>query len=251
MFYIGLLIIIFPLQLNAQICDSSIIKKDTLSIEKGWKKSDMELKHLIIPAALISFGFIGLESDGLKNLNIATKNEIRENHPFFHSNIDNYSQFLPAAAVFGFQALGIKGKNNWKNEAVIFTMAMGISTTFVVPIKYITNIQRPDKSNSFSFPSGHTAHAFAAAEFLRSEYWDISPWIGVAGYAVAIGTGAFRLYNNKHWVTDVVSGAGFGIASTTLSYVIYNNFFKKKHLAFSIYPTYYNENIGLSINGFL
>ena len=33
------------------------------------------------------------------------------------------------------------------------------------------------------------ALAFASAEFLRREYWNVSPWIGIAGYAVATGTG--------------------------------------------------------------
>ena len=43
------------------------------------------------------------------------------------------------------------------------------------------------------------------------EYKDVSVWYGISGYIVATGTGFFRIYNNKHWLTDVAAGAGIGI----------------------------------------
>jgi membrane-associated phospholipid phosphatase len=95
---------------------------------------------------------------------------------------------------------------------------MGLSTHFV---KQGVHRLRPDNVGNNSFPSGHTASAFAAAEFLYQEYKDVSPWIGYGGYCVATATGTLRLYNNRHWVSDVVAGAGFGIASTKISYLIY------------------------------
>lgn len=93
---------------------------------------------------------------------------------------------------------------------------------------------RPDGSSRNSFPSGHTATAFVGAELLRREYWEVSPWIGVAGYAVAAGTGFFRMYNNRHWLTDVLSGAGIGILSVEAAYWLYptisKTFFRKRYL---------------------
>jgi membrane-associated phospholipid phosphatase len=82
-------------------------------------------------------------------------------------------------------------------------------------------VERPDGSSNNSFPSGHTANAFMGAEFLYQEYKDVSPWYGIAGYVVATGTGLFRMYNNRHWFSDVVAGAGFGILSTKVAYWIY------------------------------
>lgn len=52
-----------------------------------------------------------------------------------------------------------------------------------------------------SFPSEHTATAFAGAEILYKEYKDKSVWHGVGGYVVATGTGLFCIYNNRHWIT--------------------------------------------------
>jgi membrane-associated phospholipid phosphatase len=48
------------------------------------------------------------------------------------------------------------------------------------------------------------------------EYKVVSPWIGVAGYSVAAGTGFFRMYNKRHWFTDVITGGGNRILSTKL-----------------------------------
>lgn len=69
--------------------------------------------------------------------------------------------------------------------------------------------------------SGHTATAFMGAELLRREFWGVSPWIGITGYAVAAGTGAFRMVNNRHWFTDVVAGVGIGILSVEAAYWLY------------------------------
>ena len=71
------------------------------------------------------------------------------------------------------------------------------------------------------FPSGHTTEAFAYAEFIQQEYKDVSPWYGAVGYAAATATGLLRIYNNKHWLSDVVAGAGIGMASTKLAYLLY------------------------------
>lgn len=60
--------------------------------------------------------------------------------------------------------------------------------------------------------------AFTGAELLRREYGKEYPWVAVAGYAVAVLVGAMRVYNNRHWVGDVLAGAGIGIASVTLVY---------------------------------
>jgi membrane-associated phospholipid phosphatase len=109
---------------------------------------------------------------------------------------------------------------------------MGISTSV---IKRVADRNRPDRADNYSFPSGHTASAFAAAEFLNQEYRDVSPCIGYAGYTVATAKGVLCLYNNRHWVSDVVAGAGLGIASTKVAYLIYPHMRKLLAELFNIY----------------
>ena len=85
---------------------------------------------------------------------------------------------------------------------------------------------RPQDANSFalfrgfgsddyrSFPSGHTVAAFAAAASVTSEmagWWPDSRWIiGPAMYGGAALVGVSRMYNNRHWASDVIVGAGIG-----------------------------------------
>jgi membrane-associated phospholipid phosphatase len=121
----------------------------------------------------------------------------------------------------------------------------------VFPVKSFTAENRPDGSNRLSFPSGHTACAFMSAEFLRQEYKDVSPWYGIAGYAAAAGTGFLRMYNNKHWLSDVVAGAGVGIISTRLSYWIYpvikKKLFKDKDVHTLVMPMYQQGSLGVGL----
>lgn len=240
--------IFLSVQVNAQnvfINDSSII---TYSPENGTDKEvKIGYKTFILPAVFIGYGALALQNNTLNRLNVSIKNEISDKYPAFHSNLDNLLPVVPAATVFGLQAMGIRGKNSWKNEAIIYATAIGISLSFVMPVKYLTHSERPDGSNFHSFPSGHTTIAFASAEFLRREYQCVSPWIGVAGYAVATSTGALRMLNNKHWFSDVVAGAGVGIAATTLSYIIYEHFFERKNMSFTVIPVYSDGAIGFSL----
>ena len=243
---------------NAQKADSNkiaapaVITKLNLS-ESLYKmnETNRRLKSLIMPATLIAYGFISLGSDGLQNLDNTTKIEIREHHPNPVTKLDNYLQFSPAIAVYGLNALGIKGKNNFRDRSMIYGLSTLIMGTSVYALKSITKVQRPDGSGNNSFPSGHTATAFAAAEFMRQEYKEVSPWYGVLGYGAATVTGILRLYNNKHWVSDVVAGAGFGILSTKIAYWIYpsikRKFFKDKPMNTMVMPFYQNRGGGLSM----
>lgn len=213
-----------------------------------------KFKQLIIPTTLIAYGFIGIESDGLKNLNLGIREEVVENIDK-KITIDDFSQYAPAISVYALNLGGIKGKNNLRDRTIILGTSYLLMGTSVYALKKITNIDRPDGS-AFAFPSGHTATAFAGAEFLWQEYKNVSIWYGISGYLVATGTGAFRIYNNKHWLTDVVAGAGIGILTTKIAYWIFpyidNHIFKsKKNISSAMVAPFYNGNqmgVGMLIN---
>ena len=222
---------------------------DTTAYHKS--KESAKVKQLIAPAIFITYGFLSMGNNAVRTLDKTTNFEIEEHHPQPVTKIDNYLQYSPAVAVYGLNLLGINGKNNFIDRSMIYALSTVISAAIVVPLKRITNIERPDGSGNNSFPSGHTTTAFAAAEFLREEYNDVSPWYGVVGYGVAAATGILRLYNDKHWVSDVVAGAGFGILSTKLAYWIYPTIKRKlfKHQAMNamLVPFYQNNGGGLAM----
>jgi len=86
---------------------------------------------------------------------------------------------------------------------------------------------------------------------MRQEYKDVSPWYGVGGYILAASTGFMRMYNNKHWLSDVVAGAGTGILSTDLTYYLYPKlkrlFSHKRDMRAIVLPIYQNGAIGIAM----
>lgn len=235
----GALVVSFSL--NAQQTETDSIQKQVIN-----KNLKFNYKQLIIPTVLIGYGVIGIESDGLKFVNSGIKEEVNENIDE-KITIDDFSQYLPAASVYGLNAMGIKGKHNFKDRTIILGTSYLLMSATVLSLKSITKVERPDGSAFNSFPSGHTATAFAGAEFLWQEYKDVSVWYGISGYIVAAGTGAFRIYNDKHWLTDVVAGAGIGILSTKVAYWInpfmQEKIFKSKEKkTTSIMAPFYNGN---------
>ncbi len=224
---------------------------DSLSLNNNIK---FKYSSLIIPTTLISYGFIGIESDGLKIINAEVKEEVDE-HIDKRLSIDDFTQYAPAISAYALDAMGIKSKNNMKDKTVILTTSFIIMSSTVLSLKSITKIERPDFSTKNSFPSGHTATAFMGAEFLYQEYKDVSIWYGISGYLVATGTGLFRIYNNRHWLTDVSAGAGIGILSTKIAYwtnpYINKKIFrqtKNKQITSFLYPYYNGQQTGLNFS---
>ncbi|MFY7816176.1 MAG: phosphatase PAP2 family protein [Chryseobacterium taeanense] len=225
-------------------------QKDSI-ITLNTEKSHLNYKSLIIPAALIGYGVASLSVNGLKQLNFSTRDEINEHKPD-HIRLDNYTQFAPAVLVYGLNAVGVQGKHNFKDRSIIYGTSMLITSAITIPLKHIVKEERPDGSNHLSFPSGHTAIAFASAQFMFREYKDTNFWLGVSGYSLAVFTGVYRMLNDKHWVGDVVAGAGFGILSTELAYWLYpkiNNLLggKNKNTATMVMPFYQNKSMGIGL----
>ena len=240
-----LLILVLPFYLvNAQ----ELSKKDSISNEN----LKFKYKQLIIPTLLIGYGVIGLASDDLKDFNLGIRNEVTDDIDG-KLTIDDYSQYAPALSVYALNLCGIKGKNNLRDRSIILGTSYLLMTGTVMGLKSLTKVERPDGSGFNSFPSGHTATAFAGAEFMWQEYKDVSVWYGISGYIVATGTGFFRIYNNKHWLTDVAAGAGIGILSTKVAYWIFpyvnKHIFKsKKNISTGMIAPFYNGNqIGLGM----
>ena len=227
---------------------SQVTHLDSISLNKNNLKFRYEA--LIIPATLIGYGVVALESHSLKDINLDTQNEIKE-HIDQKLSIDDISQYAPFLSVYALNATGIPGKNNFKDRTVILTTAYLIMGATVAVVKGSGNEVRPDGTSNNSFPSGHTATAFMGAEFLYQEYKDVSIWYGISVYAVAAGTGFFRMYNNRHWFSDVTAGAGIGILSTKIAYWV-NPLLKKTLFKNSekrsgvIVPTYNGHQYGLA-----
>ena len=74
-------------------------------------------------------------------------------------------------------------------------------------LKHTVRRERPDGSDTNSFPSGHTSASFQGASFIHFRYglkYAIIPYLGAAfvGYS--------RVQADKHYVSDVLAGAAIG-----------------------------------------
>lgn len=108
---------------------------------------------------------------------------------------------LAAGTAFG------KGDSQGVKE---LTYSLGATLAATTALKSLIHEQRPDGSGNDSFPSGHTAIAFAAARFIDKRYApEASPYL----YAAAGLTALARVKADKHFTKDVVVGAALGYAS--------------------------------------
>ena len=176
--------------------------------------------------------------------------------PQFHKHYDDYLQYLPGAVMIGLKAGGVEGRSSWGRMLTSDAASVIIMASVVNTMKSTTKVMRPDGSNRHSFPSGHTATAFMTATMLSKEYGGLSPWYSIAAYSCATTTGITRMLNNKHWLSDVMVGAGIGIISTEIGYWIGDLIFKDKgitHFAASreldqIYnPSFLGVSLGFNI----
>lgn len=241
LYFIFLVLLLFPTHAHGQytpiVVQTNVDSVPSLPKTSVWKDVG---KMAFEPSILIV--------SGLATWN--AREEIRDVRnryfPEFRSHYDDYMQFAPAATAFGLKLAGVQGRNNL--ERTVFSYAAGtvIMMTVVHALKHATCVRRPDGSTYNSFPSGHTANAFMNAAFLHHEYGNLNNAYGVAGYGMAISTGIGRSVNNRHWISDILVGAGIGILSSRLGYFFIDRIYGNKgdHLhplrgsACSDYPSY-------------
>lgn len=208
-------------------------------------------KQLILPGALVATGIFGVYNTAFRKLDNNIKNgmdNLRRDH-YFHA--DDYIQYLPALTYLTFGSIGIKSKHSFKERVVVEATAYIAMTALTNIGKYSFKEKRPDSNAKNSFPSGHTATVFTGAELMREEY---GLGVGIGAYTVAVGVAFLRLYNGRHWLNDVIAGAGVGILSARIGYwmlPLYQRWFKWRKVdskTMVVSPTYNPEERSFSIN---
>ena len=189
--------------LQAQRRDSTYTRSEQFK----WEKQ-------IAPASLVGVGAIcALSPWYMEKVNVPVRDWVISRTGGADYSFDDYLQYAPLAAyaVAGLGGAGAHGA--WEHlltAATTFTLVTAFSQGF----KHLINSPRPN-GGTHSFPSGHTMTVFAGAELIRLEY---GPWWGLAAYSVAGVTAFMRVWNNWHWISDVIAGAGFGIFCANAAY---------------------------------
>lgn len=188
-------------------------------------------KSTYAPLSLIAAGILA-NRNSAESIKKELAEERNEHLGHFNTSIDNYLQFSPIVIAYAMDAFGVRSKNDIGNRTAILIKGELMMGALTGLLKNTTHQLRPDGSTYNSFPSGHTAQAFAAATFLSEEYKDRFRWMPYAAYGVATGVGMMRMANNRHYVSDVLVGAGLGILSMKVSYWThqYKWSHKEKHI---------------------
>jgi hypothetical protein len=147
--------------------------------------------------------------------------EVHSQYPNFHSKADEFLPYAPGVISLGLASAGVKGRHKLGDQIILALLSNIIAQGVTQSLKRAIKYPRPDQSDYYSFPSGHTTTAFANATILHEEYGQRSVLYSIGGYGTATAVGALRVLNNKHWLADVLMGAGVGIGATKVLYISY------------------------------
>jgi hypothetical protein len=198
-------------------------------------------RSFILPSALILAGFAVKESDFRKSF----QNDIQDSRWRTNTHVDDFIQYAPMAEMYIADITFSKTKKEVFQQSKNLIISQLFTAIIVQTIKRTTNITRPNGS-PHSFPSGHTSIAFTGATALYLEYRDSNPFLAYSGYGFSTVTGMLRITNNKHWLSDVLVGAGIGMISAQLTWYInpFKNWSPFKSSKVAIYP--YVNGLGSS-----
>jgi membrane-associated phospholipid phosphatase len=180
--------------------------------------SNQFYKSYIPPVVLMTGGLLTLRDEGFLNKVSIQKAVQNAFPPDFHTQADNYLQFVPIPIVYFMDLTGLKPEHDVIHRTILLGSSEILMEGIVQTLKYTTHELRPDGSDDHSFPSGHTAQAFLAATFLHKELGKRSIWFSIGAYSCATAVGFLRMANNRHYISDVLFGAGMGILSMNAVY---------------------------------
>ena len=191
---------------------SAQTSSDSLAVKSNFKAGE-----LIMPLSLIAAGTLGFV-EPIRNSRHEVRDYLNEWRGDHRTEVDDYLQYVPLASIYGLSLLGAEAKHNYVDRTLELATSYLALGAIVNGIKYTVREPRPDGSSNNSFPSGHTATTFMGAELVRIEYGEEHPWLAVGAYTIATTVGVLRVYNERHWFTDVFAGAGVGILSARIGY---------------------------------
>lgn len=115
---------------------------------------------------------------------------------------------LGAATLATYGVAHLAGSDHFKHVTVDVLRAQLLSLGVTYGLKYSVGRERPDGSSDDSFPSGHAAQAFASATVLARH---LGPKMAWPALVVASFVSLSRVNQHRHYLSDVLFGAGLGI----------------------------------------
>ncbi|PVY42294.1 phosphatase PAP2 family protein [Pontibacter virosus] len=235
------------------IPDTTVVEQlaDTTAQTADNRKLSVLARKATVPVLLIGLGVTHMDDEGLFEGSRGLRRVVQRGYTNYSTTVDNYLYHTPLVLTVGLNLARVKGEHHYAEQALLLGMTHFVNRVITNNLKTITAINRPDGSSDDAFPSAHTSKAFAYATFFHKEYGSRSIWYSIAGYSVATATGTLRILNDRHWLSDVLAGAGIGILSAEVVYLVYPRLqeivahsFHKKQQNQLIFMPYYSGGAG-------
>lgn len=224
----GLLFIVLPVMLSARI---DTIRLNKQYLKKYWYDSKEIVRSPVRwdQADWQRFAVFAASTGALLFADEPVADWMQEHRAGFLDDVSK-NAFEPFGAEYSLAVCGalygygLLAKNR-KSEstALLAVESFALASLFVRIPKYLLGRQRPDSSidvspfdfegpfEGSSFPSGHTVAVFSVASVIANQYRE-TVWVPVLSYSLAGLAGLSRIYDNRHWTSDVFVGAVMGIA---------------------------------------
>ncbi len=188
------------------------------------KVLDKKITHITLFSAPLI-----LEGVSFKQDKIDFRNFQQTHYPNFNTKIDNFTQYFPLALTYGLKISGVESHSSWSQLVFSTFMCYLVDYSTVKILKHNVYEKRPDVSGNNSFPSGHTSFAFMNAHIFAKEYAEGNILYSTLAYSMATFTACMRVMNQRHWVGDVLAGAGIGLLSAESVYWLSDKLFKNSN----------------------
>lgn len=134
------------------------------------------------------------------------------------------------------------GANSTREFGLLGVEALALAGLQTVALKISVNRLRPDSTDLAAFPSGHTSASFSLATVAATKWgWKV----GVPACLFAGFVGYTRMESNKHYLSDVLFGAGLGIASGRAVYRVRKRAYPERY---TMAPVFTPRSVGWAVN---
>lgn len=213
--------------------------KEVVTAPFHWDGHDWT-KFAVFTGTTASMFFV---DDEIRDASQSFRNYSGETGKFISANfLEPFGGKYSLAVTGSFLVYGLLANDSKSGSTGLLALeSFLISSAFVRIPKYMFGRTRPYEhpnvspfdfkgpGGGHSFPSGHTIAVFSVASVIANQYAD-TKWVPIVSYSVAGLTGFSRVFDNKHWASDVLMS---GILGTLIGNMVCN---KKNNDSVSIVP---------------